>query len=203
MNQRSPYSWANYLLGANIVVWGLAGAWLAVTEEGLSTVRVCVTVLNLLVGLLILLRKTPLQRLRLHSKAWWLPALLCTGAIFKYSQPFSDWGMLPVGLFVCGTVMALWSLGTLGGSFTIRPAAVPLVQRGPYRLVRHPAYTGELLMVLACVVARFDVWLLCLLAGLLLFQVLRILEEERVMAAGGMYGSYKETTRWRLLPWVW
>ena len=99
--------------------------------------------------------------------------------------------------------MALWSLGTLGKSFTVRPAAVPLVQRGPYRLVRHPAYAGELLVAVACVVARPDVWMGLLLLGLLLFSALRILEEERVMRAAGHYDAYADGTRWRLVPFVW
>jgi protein-S-isoprenylcysteine O-methyltransferase Ste14 len=55
--------------------------------------------------------------------------------------------LLFLGLFV-----AIWARITLGGNWSARVTLKEnheLVQRGPYRVVRHPIYSGLLLMILA------------------------------------------------------
>ena len=50
---------------------------------------------------------------------------------------------LPLGLFVLAQTLRLWVLATLGSYWTTRIITVPdapLVNRGPYRFVRHPNY---------------------------------------------------------------
>src|ERR671925_1308204 len=44
----------------------------------------------------------------------------------------------------CGMVWALYSLSYLRNRFSIVPEARGLVTSGPYRLVRHPIYLGEI-----------------------------------------------------------
>jgi len=48
-----------------------------------------------------------------------------------------------------GLLLALWSLIVLGFSFSIAPEDRGIVARGPYRLVRHPMYLGEVARGLA------------------------------------------------------
>ena len=45
-----------------------------------------------------------------------------------------------------GLLLALWALFALGFSFSIAPEDRGVVMRGPYRLVRHPMYLGELIL---------------------------------------------------------
>ena len=57
----------------------------------------------------------------------------------------------PAGLAVeaTGLVLRAWSMRTLGASYsrTLRTAeAQPVVEVGPYRLVRHPGYLGSLVI---------------------------------------------------------
>ena len=55
---------------------------------------------------------------------------------------------LGIGLMIAGIVLRQWSIAVLGRYFS-RTVGVQegqaVVDRGPYRLVRHPAYTGSLL----------------------------------------------------------
>jgi len=104
-------------------------------------------------------------------------------------------------LGLAGYILILWSLLTLGKRFGIAPADRGLVTGGPYHLVRHPMYLGELLLrlaLLASVEASLveKVILLAVMAGI---QVARILREERVISG---YPKYSRQVRWRLLPGV-
>jgi protein-S-isoprenylcysteine O-methyltransferase Ste14 len=62
------------------------------------------------------------------------------------------------GAFLCvtGLVFALWARVTLGGNWsgmiTLKEGH-ELVERGPYRLVRHPIYTGLLVMFAGTAIA--------------------------------------------------
>ena len=74
--------------------------------------------------------------------------------------------------------------------------------RGPYRLVRHPAYLGYLVSYLGYVaenpsVANFA--LLCLSTG---FQLVRIREEEQLLRSDLSYESYRSSVRHKLIPLV-
>jgi protein-S-isoprenylcysteine O-methyltransferase Ste14 len=80
-----------------------------------------------------------------------------------------------------------------------------VVDTGPYRLIRHPSYTGLLLAELGLGIA-LGTWLsipACLLPPLIGFG-LRLRSEEVVLARelGDPYGSYMARTK-RLIPYVW
>jgi protein-S-isoprenylcysteine O-methyltransferase Ste14 len=83
----------------------------------------------------------------------------------------------------------------LGRCFGVLPEARGVVRRGPYRLVRHPVYLGELgawagLAIAAPSVANGGVF-----AGLIVAQVVRMRLEERALAeAFPEYVAYASTT---------
>ena len=53
-----------------------------------------------------------------------------------------------------GTLFTIWSLLNLGRCFGLFPEVRGLVLTGPYRLVRHPVYLGELISGLGLVLAK-------------------------------------------------
>lgn len=55
-----------------------------------------------------------------------------------------------------GTAFSVYSLSTLGKSFSIIPQARCFVRNGAYKIVRHPVYLGELIAVLGIVIARLS-----------------------------------------------
>lgn len=105
-----------------------------------------------------------------------------------------------------GLALAGWALWAFPpGSFNIRPtprADGGVVQRGPYRWIRHPMYSSIALCGLACACAAQRVWVWLALAALLLVLLSKALLEERWMAQQHTdYAAYQTRTR-RFVPWL-
>ena len=99
-----------------------------------------------------------------------------------------------------GVALALVSLGVLGRSFGLVAANRGIKTGGPYGVVRHPAYTGYLISYLAYVAENPSLPNLVLLLVGTAFQVIRIAEEELVLAADSAYARYRRRVRYRLIP---
>lgn len=111
-------------------------------------------------------------------------------------------------IFATGEVLRIWSRATLGKYFTYTvqtSTEQPVIQTGPYRFVRHPSYTGIMLMVIGLGAAWAN-WL-----GLAVVTVLtmvairyRIHVEEAVLTSDldGRYDAYSRTHK-RLVPYIW
>jgi protein-S-isoprenylcysteine O-methyltransferase Ste14 len=105
-------------------------------------------------------------------------------------------------LIISGTVFAIYAAVALGRSMSILPEARRLVTWGPYALVRHPLYLGEI-VAMAGVALQYRSPLAALLLGLLyVFQFLRMKNEERVLSqVFPEFGGYAARTA-RLVPGV-
>jgi protein-S-isoprenylcysteine O-methyltransferase Ste14 len=182
--------------------WAVLGLAHAAPEDQLSVVRLCIAALHLLVGLLVL-RRRPLGRLgSVAQLAAALPALVVSGLALKLAHAPHLWPVWAQAVFLVGTALTMASLVRLGRDFSILPALREIRSDGPYRLVRHPAYLGELLMVLGCALASppLQAWPVLLALPMVM---LRVGAEERLLATSLAWCSYRERVRWRLLPGLW
>ena len=158
-----------------------------------SVLAILNTAHNALLAVLYVTR-LPAQRsdnfgLALGLTAALLPAF--AGTSLKTVSPF--WTLIGIG----GELLVLWSLVSLGKRFGIAPADRGLVDRGPYRLVRHPMYLGELVLRLALAVGSLEalIWLPFMFS----LQILRAIREERILSG---YAQYTRQVRWRLIPFL-
>jgi protein-S-isoprenylcysteine O-methyltransferase Ste14 len=114
---------------------------------------------------------------------------------------------LGIGLMIAGILLRQWSIAVLGRYFS-RTVGVQegqaVVDRGPYRLVRHPAYTGSLLTMvgLGFVLQSWGA-VLVLIAFFGAAFGYRIHVEEVVLTSklGDKYVAYAKKTK-RLIPYV-
>ncbi len=107
-----------------------------------------------------------------------------------------------------GLALRVWSVVVLGRSFrtTVEvDAAQPVVSNGPYRWVRHPSYTG-LLLIAAGFGLAYNNWpglVVCLvLPEVALLLRIRVEEAELTRVIGDPYRDYRSHTK-RLIPGVW
>jgi protein-S-isoprenylcysteine O-methyltransferase Ste14 len=111
-------------------------------------------------------------------------------------------------VFAAGEALRIWSKVALGRYFTYTVQTSgdqPVISSGPYRLLRHPSYTGLLLIALGAG-AAWGNWLgLGVLALMTLVGLIyRIRVEERALLEelGDRYRIYAEHHK-RLVPFIW
>lgn len=119
----------------------------------------------------------------------------------------SSLAWIGIAIGAAGLGVRVWSMRVLGQDYTrtlqTRDAQT-VVQRGPYRVVRHPGYVGSILVWTG---SRLAVnWLVAAATAVVLLAVYayRIAAEERMLVDhfGDAYREYKDRT-WRLVPFVW
>jgi len=99
---------------------------------------------------------------------------------------------------------AIWTLGHYFRPVVAVSAGQPVVERGPYRLIRHPAYSGTFLTMLGLGLALTN-WasLAALMACVFIGHMYRVKVEEAalVRALGQPYADYMRRTK-RFIPGV-
>ncbi|MDX8525731.1 isoprenylcysteine carboxylmethyltransferase family protein [Mesorhizobium sp. MSK_1335] len=98
--------------------------------------------------------------------------------------------------------LVIWGKMSLGRSFAILPANRGVVTGGAYRFVRHPIYAGYLAGHIMFLLSSFSIYNFTVYAIITLFQVHRILREERILALTGEYRDYLGRVRYRLCPGI-
>lgn len=79
-----------------------------------------------------------------------------------------------------------------------------VISTGPYALVRHPKYVGDLFLIIGIPIALGSWWGLVISVLLIPALAWRILDEEKLLTkdlAG--YAEYMQKVRYRLVPYVW
>ena len=127
---------------------------------------------------------------------------------FNWSAEFPPWlTVLGFILISFGYGFAAWALAenrfftSVVRIQTDRGHAV--CDTGPYRLVRHPGYAGNILAVFGIVLALSSAWTLIPATVALIIAVIRTVLEDRVLQDElPGYNDYAQRVRYRLIPWL-
>jgi protein-S-isoprenylcysteine O-methyltransferase Ste14 len=149
-----------------------------------------------------------------RSRRTWPPRLIIVVLVLVLLRVFRP-GSLAVDdpileavgtvLFLAGLGLAVWAriyLGNNWGMPMTQKDDPELVTSGPYRLVRHPIYSGILLAILGTTLATTLYWLIALIVmGAYFLYSARV--EERLMAETfpEAYPSYRASTK-MLIPFL-
>ena len=185
------------LFGALTLVWASSELWVGWTRRSLDrsrmrdrgTLRLLLGTVYLCIGLAVWLSYQTAGRIGnddLRIPLFWAGLALMAG----------------------GLALRFWAIRVLARFFTVDvniQEGHELIRSGPYRLLRHPSYTGSLMTFLGFGLALGNVWsLLVLLAPVIFAFVWRMRVEERVLAEAFpmQYPDYARQTK-RLIPFVW
>jgi protein-S-isoprenylcysteine O-methyltransferase Ste14 len=123
------------------------------------------------------------------------------------------WSTVPFPIVIAGDLLVI--LGFLivwrvfkENSFTAGTIEVApgqnVISSGPYAVVRHPMYSGALIMLFGTAPALGSWWALIPFVALKVIIVLRLLDEEAFLSQHlPGYAQYCKRVRFRLLPGVW
>jgi protein-S-isoprenylcysteine O-methyltransferase Ste14 len=180
-------AWATVLVWVAFIIYWNAAATGAAPNLSAEPPKSRLVHVYLLWGCILLalaVRFPPLDRR-------WLPASPAIAAIGLATQASSF-------------LLAAWARRHLGRNWSGAIATKvdhQLVRTGPYRLVRHPIYTGMLGMFLGTALASGELHALIALAVIVLAYVRKIrLEEQRLAEVfGAAYDDYRRSA-WSLVP---
>jgi len=140
------------------------------------------------------------------------PVFILVFILPGFDQRFG-WSNLPSAISIAADLLLLLSYGLIflvyrENSYTSRVVEVSegqkIISTGPYAVVRHPMYSGMIMMYLLSPLALGS-WVAAIPAPILVaVLILRLLDEEKTLAAE-LYGyhEYMQKVRCRLIPGIW
>jgi len=202
---------AFFLTSGRSLDWWGAWAWCAV-----------VLVPSTIFGLR-MFRKDPafiIRRMKMREKqktqrriaAIGIPFYLAALALPGLDRRFG-WSEIPAAAVIAGLALSLagyllilrvFSENRWAGRTIETWEGQQVVSTGPYAVVRHPMYTGALVLWLATPLALGSWWALLPALASIPLMALRIRNEEEVLVSElEGYEEYRRKVRYRLLPLVW
>ncbi len=153
-------------------------------------------------------KETSQKLLQLLVILAWAGAIILSSLDRRFS-----WSHLPLFAEIAGLVVVALGFFTIFLAFKENTFAAvnidveagqKVISSGPYAIVRHPMYTGLLLMVVGTPFALGSYWALTTTVLMALALLWRILFEERFLREHlPGYANYCSNVRYRLLPLVW
>jgi len=152
------------------------------------------------------------ERVQHRIQAWGFPFILATLAVpcldrrFGWSEPPGAAVITSLLLSLGGYLMILrvFLENRWAGRTVETFSEQHVVSTGPYALVRHPMYSGIIILLLATPVALGSWWAVLPALSYIPFIVLRIRNEEGVLSRElSGYEEYRRRVRYRLVLFLW
>jgi protein-S-isoprenylcysteine O-methyltransferase Ste14 len=127
---------------------------------------------------------------------------------FGWTPEFPLWLIVPGFLLILiGYAFAAWALAENRFFSSVVRIQVDrghvVCDSGPYRVVRHPGYAGNILPLFGIVLALGSLWTLIPAAVALIITVIRtILEDQTLQDELPGYREYARRVRFRLIPGI-
>lgn len=138
----------------------------------------------------------------------WVSVIVALGLGYIAAAPLPDFAFyVGISLMLLGILIRQYAIAVLGRYFSLAVRITEdhkLVDRGPYRYVRHPSYTGALLTFvgLGLSVQSWAAVLVLLLMFAVAYGYRMSVEEETLRSELGQdYVSYMQRTK-RLIPYL-
>jgi protein-S-isoprenylcysteine O-methyltransferase Ste14 len=161
------------------------------------------------------MRAGPLAETRTLQRILITVVFICFPAMFVVSalDHRFGWSSVPATVSLVGDVLVVIGLGLAmlvviqngyaAANVTVE-AGQHLVSTGLYGLVRHPMYTGNVILMVGVPLALGSYWGLVFVIPGVIVLVLRIRDEEDLLAHElSGYHEYTQQVRYRLVPYVW
>lgn len=181
-----------------LILWG----WLVYRVELSDNPLAPLLLISETTVMVFVLLRRPTEAISVRP-ADWLLALTATGVpmlVMPMADPLPGLAAVGVGLVLYGNLFQFWAKLSLRRSFGIAPANRGIKIGGPYRLVRHPMYSGYLFAHIGILVLMPSLPNLAIYVISWCAQIFRLLAEERLLLEDPDYQNYAEKIRWRLVP---
>jgi protein-S-isoprenylcysteine O-methyltransferase Ste14 len=153
--------------------------------------------------------REPTQKLILRC----IIVVVCAAFVVPGLDHHFAWSAVPVPVVLAGDALVVvgyvvcflvFRENSFASAIVEVGAGQTVVTTGPYAVVRHPMYSGALLIFLGTPLALGSWWGLVPSVPMTGTIVWRLLDEERYLDRNlPGYREYRQSLRWRLVPWVW
>ncbi len=157
-----------------------------------------------MMGVLSLLRVPPRSAMVNLRSILATGAMMIAPALLRPDPPAST-GLLAyvaIAIEIVGITYTQVARLYLGRRFGLLPANRGIVSTGPFRWVRHPIYSGWVILTIGYLMAYPNLRNLAMFMLSLPFLIWRMALEEEHLVADPEYREYLERTRWRLMPGI-
>ena len=148
------------------------------------------------------------QIIQLFASLGFLAILVVPSLDHRFS-----WSYVPLWLVLTGDLLVVLGFCIVFRVFrvnTFTAATVEVTEQqtvistGPYTFVRHPMYSGALIMLLGTPLALASWWGLAPFALMIVVLVIRLFDEEKLLLANlPGYAEYMARVKYHLVPHVW
>jgi protein-S-isoprenylcysteine O-methyltransferase Ste14 len=146
--------------------------------------------------------------IQIFASVFFISLVIVPGLDHRY-----HWSIIPFYLVIIGDVFVVLSFIIIFFVFRENSYASGIIETdkeqkvittGPYRIIRHPMYSGGMLLLLSTPFALGSYWALLFAFLLCIVIVIRLLYEEKFLVQNlPGYKDYCVSTRHRLIPFIW